>query len=90
MTKSRAKQSENLAKLVEWQLIGFMVLEVVIVLLLLVGLIPPFLTIYHNATYNVVVNTGVLVIVTLIILLTSSLWIAALAEILDMVEVKNI
>ena len=86
----KKRQSEMLAKFIAWQFIGFFLFELLVAALIAVGLIPAYLTIRSLQGLDVIINTGFLVMVSLIITLTATGWLAFLVEVLDIVEMKNI
>ncbi len=83
------KDREKLARLVAWQFAGFVVLEAIVVILILVGLLPPYLDIKSQDGMKFIINSGFLIVVSLIVILTANLWLAILVEVLRVVEMKK-
>ncbi len=84
------EQSVRLAKLVAWQLIGFLVVESIAAILMAINAMPKFLTVKVVNTGIIEVNTGFILVVALIVLLTSALEIAILVEVANLLEIKEI
>ncbi len=83
-------QSEKLAKLLTWQLLGFVVLEILVGILVLVNIIPAFLQIKAIDGTVVGLNAGFIILVALIVILASSAWLAILVEIFGIMEIKKL
>ncbi len=80
---------KTLLKIIELQMVGYIVLEVLAALLLYAGILPSFLATSFGGDVIVKINTAYIMIVGLVAVLISGLWTAILVE-FDFVEFKKI
>ncbi len=83
------EQSIRLAKLVMLELVGFIIIEVLAGVLLMLNILPQFLAVKSVSTGIIEIHTGFILVVSLIVLLTSALEIAILVELAGILEVKK-
>ncbi len=82
-------QSVKLAKLVCWEMVAFIVFEIILGALIVVNVFPKFLVVKPVNTGLIEIHSGFILIVSLIILLAAAIEIAIL-EMADIIEIKNI
>jgi hypothetical protein len=81
---------KNVAMLTALQMSGMIVLEALAWLLVLFGVLPPTLSVVVQGNTVFAMNTGFLVIAGLFIFLVSGFWLAILAEVFGIIEIKEI
>jgi len=87
----RSKEAfENLSLLVAIQMAGFVVLELIIWLLLLLGIMPPTLVLKNMGAVVIQINSAYLVIAGLVSVLVAGFWVALLSEVFGLIEIKKI
>lgn len=84
------KNFENLSLLVAVQMAGFVALEVVVWVLLLLGIMPPTLVLRDMGAVVIQINSSYLVIAGLVSVLVAGFWVAILSEVFDLIEIKTI
>ncbi len=85
----KKQQQLILAKLVGLQMLGFIVLEVLFGLLVLIGVLPPTLILQQEGVIVADINTGYILIAGLMSVLVSGFWVALLVEVFDLSELKK-
>jgi len=81
---------ENLSLLIAIQMAGFVVLEIVVWVLLLLGIIPPTLVLKNMGDVVIQINSSYLVVAGLISILVAGFWVALLSEVFGLIEIKKI
>jgi len=84
------KNVENLALLTAIQMLGFIVLEVIVWLLVVIGVLPPLLMLKIQGDVLIQINTAYIVIAGLTCLLVAGFWLALLTEVLGIVELSKV
>ncbi len=84
------EQSKRLAKLFSYQILGYIALEILVLLLIVSNLLPPTLTVKVIDGTPIGINTGFIVLVGLIVVLTAASWIAVLVEVAEIMRIKKI
>lgn len=80
VTKPNSDQFMNLLRLTAAEMIGFIFLEVVIWLLIVVNMIPATIVIKRIGLLEISMNTGYLVLIGLVAVLVASFWLAILVQ----------
>ncbi|GEM_PF-4166197 len=84
------EQSKRLAKLFSYQILGYIALEILVLILIGINLIPPVLTVKDIGGVVIGINTGFIVLVGLIVVLTAASWIAILVEVAEILRIKKV
>jgi len=85
-----SRDLNNLAKLTAIQLVGIIVVEIITVLLVAAGLLPPTLKITQMGIEILEINTVFLVVAGLVFVLVAAFWTALLVETTDIIEIEDI